>query len=148
MNTGASAPGAPRGTTPASPASATGSSVADFTASPGPHGFGAAAHPDSAGSSAPGCFLPSDLPADSTTSPVSASTRPVTHLQCSIVQLKVITDGHIRYDHIRFANFSSFGEPNSVQEALADPRWKEAMDAEFSALMVNQTWHLVPPGHG
>jgi hypothetical protein len=31
-----------------------------------------------------------------------------------------------------------------LHEALADENWKRAMDVEYSALMKNQTWHLVP----
>jgi hypothetical protein len=38
--------------------------------------------------------------------------------------------------------------PNNVQEALADPRWKDAMNEEMKSLMENKTWELVecPPG--
>ncbi|RVX03816.1 Retrovirus-related Pol polyprotein from transposon RE1 [Vitis vinifera] len=38
--------------------------------------------------------------------------------------------------------------PNSVQEALADPRWKVAMNEEMKSLQKNETWELVecPPG--
>ena len=37
---------------------------------------------------------------------------------------------------------------NSVQEALADPRWKAAMNEEMKSLQKNETWQLVecPPG--
>jgi len=31
-----------------------------------------------------------------------------------------------------------------VKQALADPKWKEAMQQEYSALLQNQTWDLVP----
>ena len=33
--------------------------------------------------------------------------------------------------------------PNSVQEALADPRWKDAMNEEMKSLQKNETWELV-----
>ena len=38
--------------------------------------------------------------------------------------------------------------PISVQEALADPRWKDAMNEEMKSLQKNETWELVdrPPG--
>jgi histone deacetylase 1/2 len=39
-------------------------------------------------------------------------------------------------------------EPSNLQVALQDPKWKNAMDEEYHALMKNQTWHLVPPRHG
>jgi hypothetical protein len=31
---------------------------------------------------------------------------------------------------------------------MKDERWKQAMDSEFSALLKNDTWHLVPPKAG
>ena len=37
-------------------------------------------------------------------------------------------------------------EPSTVPLALADPRWKEAMETEYQALLKNNTWELVPPG--
>lgn len=39
-------------------------------------------------------------------------------------------------------------EPKSVKSALNDPAWLQAMQAEYKALMDNQTWTLVPlPQH-
>ncbi|RVW92866.1 Retrovirus-related Pol polyprotein from transposon RE1 [Vitis vinifera] len=37
--------------------------------------------------------------------------------------------------------------PNSMQEALVDPRWKAAMNEEMKSLQKNETWELVecPP---
>lgn len=35
-------------------------------------------------------------------------------------------------------------EPHSAQEALLDPNWTKAMEEEYSALLRNQTWDLVP----
>ena len=43
---------------------------------------------------------------------------------------------------------TSTGEPRNVHEALADPKWKHAMDEEFCALQKNHTWHLVPSSPG
>jgi hypothetical protein len=31
---------------------------------------------------------------------------------------------------------------------LQDPKWKEAMQVEFHALIKNKTWRLVPPNKG
>lgn len=31
---------------------------------------------------------------------------------------------------------------------MADKNWKEAMDVEYTALIKNKTWHLVPPRTG
>ncbi|WKA11098.1 hypothetical protein VitviT2T_028628 [Vitis vinifera] len=38
--------------------------------------------------------------------------------------------------------------PNSVQEALADPKWKTTMNEEKKSLQKNETWELIecPPG--
>jgi histone deacetylase 1/2 len=36
-------------------------------------------------------------------------------------------------------------EPASLQVALRDPNWSNAMNEEYSALMKNKTWRLVPP---
>lgn len=33
----------------------------------------------------------------------------------------------------------------TVSQALADIRWRESMSSEFSALLKNGTWDLVPP---
>ena len=43
---------------------------------------------------------------------------------------------------------STVSIPNSVQEALADPRWKAAMNEKMKSLQKNETWELVdrPPG--
>ena len=35
-----------------------------------------------------------------------------------------------------------------MKNALDDPKWKKAMDLEYSALMRNKTWHLVPNQRG
>ena len=40
--------------------------------------------------------------------------------------------------------FSALAEPLSIKQALCDPNWKKAMDAEFQALKNNDTWDLVP----
>jgi hypothetical protein len=45
---------------------------------------------------------------------------------------------------VRYANFYSTGEPENVQKALDDPRWKHAMDLEYAALLQNDMWHLMP----
>ena len=39
-------------------------------------------------------------------------------------------------------------EPENLQVALANPKWKHAMDDEYNALMENKTWHLVPHRKG
>jgi hypothetical protein len=60
-------------------------------------------------------------------------------LQSGIQKPKVYTDGTFKY-----GCFTSTGEPQVLDEALHDRNWKQAMDVEYSALMNNKTWHLVP----
>jgi hypothetical protein len=74
-----------------------------------------------------------------TTIGLPVSTRPSTRLQHGICKPKIYNDVMIRY-----GLFTSSGEPQDLQEALSDERWKHAMDLEFGALQKNKTWHLVP----
>jgi hypothetical protein len=55
----------------------------------------------------------------------------------------VYTDGTVRY---RFLSTTS--EPGDISSALSDPNWKATMESEYSALIRNNTWHLVPPSPG
>lgn len=65
----------------------------------------------------------------------------VTRLRDNIVKPRILTDGTIRYDPNRRAFFTA---PSSYKVALADDKWREAMQSEFSALQHNDTWTLVP----
>ena len=82
-------------------------------------------------------------PGSSTTSSSPAATpdppRHQTRLQSGIIKPKKLYDGMIRY-----GMFSATGEPNSVDEAISDSKWHDAMEVEFQALAKNKTWHLVP----
>jgi histone deacetylase 1/2 len=49
---------------------------------------------------------------------------------------------------IRYANFCETGEPENITEAFGHVDWKKAMHDEYSALMRNETWHLVPAKEG
>jgi histone deacetylase 1/2 len=71
--------------------------------------------------------------------PSEQAQRPRTRLQSGIVHPKTFRDGTIRY-----GMYSSTGEPSDLNEALADPKWKRAMEEEYNALIKNKTWHLVP----
>ncbi|TXG68190.1 hypothetical protein EZV62_003125 [Acer yangbiense] len=42
------------------------------------------------------------------------------------------------------SSFLTETEPKNVKTAMADPKWLDAMDAEFKALQLNKTWTLVP----
>jgi hypothetical protein len=69
--------------------------------------------------------------------------HPQTRLSRGIRHPQIYTDGTIRYGML-----SSPREQSSLDVALNDPNWKQAMDAKFEALMKNNTWHLVPPQKG
>jgi hypothetical protein len=66
-----------------------------------------------------------------------------TRLQGGIRKPKVFTDETVRY-----GNLAVLSEPYNLQEALSVPQWKQAMHDEYSALLRNKTWHLVPPQPG
>jgi hypothetical protein len=46
---------------------------------------------------------------------------------------------------VKFANLTSSGEPNNLDEALTNKNWRNAMNEEYLALIENKTWHLVSP---
>jgi histone deacetylase 1/2 len=75
--------------------------------------------------------------------PTAASGHPRTRLQAGIRKPKVYTD-----DTVRYGFYTSTGEPQSLDEALGDQNWRNAMDVEYDALIKNKTWHLVPPTKG
>jgi hypothetical protein len=62
-----------------------------------------------------------------------------TGLQNNIIKLKKLFLGMICY-----ANFCSSGELESLHHALADANWKHTMDQEYSVVIKNGAWHLVP----
>jgi hypothetical protein len=73
----------------------------------------------------------------------SVAAHPKTRLQSGIRKNKLYTDRTVRY-----GCFTSTGEPQNLEEALDDKNWRHAMDIEYSALMNNKTWRLVPHNQG
>ncbi|WVZ86147.1 hypothetical protein U9M48_032980 [Paspalum notatum var. saurae] len=79
------------------------------------------------------------VPGPSASGAPAQTDAPRIRLQHGIRKPKVYTDGTVKY-----ACLADSGEPSTLQEALNDKRWKNAMDEEYNALMKNKTWHLVP----
>lgn len=72
-----------------------------------------------------------------------------TRLKDGMQQPKVFSDVTVHYDLTRRRQVNSaITEPTSHIEALEEPRKKDAMDQEFTALLKNKTRHLVPPDRG
>jgi hypothetical protein len=82
---------------------------------------------------------PGQTASGSSQQPIAPPSPVVTRLHDGIQKLKVYTDGTIRYGML------TTGIPYNMQEALSNDDWKSAMDAEYRALLRNQTWHLIPP---
>jgi hypothetical protein len=75
----------------------------------------------------------------------SKQLRPVTRLQHGIRKPRIYTDGTVKWGMLAS---SGIGEPASLNEALQDPNWVEAMNTEHTVLLRNKTWHLVAPPKG
>jgi hypothetical protein len=71
---------------------------------------------------------------------IPAPAAPCTRLQSGISKPKVYSDGTVCYGNLNICE-----EPFNLTAALSDPNWKSAMESEFSALLRNNTWHMVPP---
>ena len=55
-----------------------------------------------------------------------------------------VSNHHLSESNKSFVNeLSTVASPNSVQEALVDPRWQAAMNEEMKSLQKNETWELV-----
>jgi hypothetical protein len=64
-------------------------------------------------------------------------------LQHGIQKPEVYTDGTVHYGLL-----ASTGEASNHHVALGNSQWNNAMDQEFTALLKNKTWHLVPRQQG
>ncbi|KAK1678315.1 hypothetical protein QYE76_039163 [Lolium multiflorum] len=94
--------------------------------------------------------VPEIAPPVSSAAPVPPPTGPVTRLRRGITQPKQRTDGTVAWNCILQAYSASkhTQEPRDYKEALRLPHWRDAMEAEFSALQDTGTWRLVPPVPG
>jgi hypothetical protein len=74
----------------------------------------------------------------------------LTRLQHGITQPKKRSDGTVAWNITCMAHAADrvSSEPKNLADALCTAHWKTAMDTEYSALMHNNTWQLVPPRLG
>lgn len=78
--------------------------------------------------------LPLSLPESASQYPIPQNSHPMqTRAKSGIVQIR-----------LHPSLFLTHTEPKSVKQALQDPNWYSAMQAEFDALISNKTWTLVP----
>lgn len=83
------------------------------------------------------------VPAPPSPAPSPPPPGPRTPLQSGIRRPKLRTDGTVPF------GLSCTTElPTNFRQAILDPHWKTAMDEEYSALMKNNTWHLMLPPKG
>jgi histone deacetylase 1/2 len=88
--------------------------------------------------------MSSDMPSLSATTPLPPLSKPV--VPHTINSHPMVTRG--KTGNLKPKVFLAHSEPSNVKQALSDPQWLTAMKAEYSALMNNQTWSLVPlPAH-
>jgi hypothetical protein len=141
----------PSGDSPASSSSAT-AAASSAQASPGSPSSPSSGDSPASSSSATAdasSSAPSTSSSPAAPSPTATSGHPmVTRLRDQTWKPLKRTDGTVTYSAIRGADADGHAEPASTAAALRHPRWKEAMDAEFSALQRNSTWRLVPPRRG
>ncbi|KAK1650913.1 hypothetical protein QYE76_068718 [Lolium multiflorum] len=122
---------------------AAGSSAAEFSGASSPHASASHTESSSTSGSEPSAAADAGGSALDPAPRSSVASRPVTRLQNRIRKPVKLFDGMIRY-----ANFCETGEPENITEAFGHVDWKKAMHDEYSALMRNETWHLVPAKEG
>jgi hypothetical protein len=108
---------------------------------------------------------PNSAPAqDPVPSQMTVNQHPMrTRLCDNIIQTKEFNDGTIRYPEKSrtFARAATVrkltttkaqteqgSEPMNLEEAMSSLGWRKAMEEEYSALIRNETWDLIPPKSG
>uniref|UniRef100_A0A2N9H904 Reverse transcriptase Ty1/copia-type domain-containing protein n=1 Tax=Fagus sylvatica TaxID=28930 RepID=A0A2N9H904_FAGSY len=104
----------------------------------------------------PAFFQPMRTPAhyNSAVSPAQSATPQgppeSTRSKNHISKPKHLTDGTVRYPLPKALvaaamDTAALTEPTSFTSASKHPKWRQAMNCEFDALLKNNTWSLVPP---
>uniref|UniRef100_A0A2N9ESZ2 Reverse transcriptase Ty1/copia-type domain-containing protein n=1 Tax=Fagus sylvatica TaxID=28930 RepID=A0A2N9ESZ2_FAGSY len=92
---------------------------------------------------------PSPIPSTEIPNPPLPNHPMVTRSKNHISKPKHPTDGTIRYPLPRAlvaaAMDTAITEPTCFTSASKNPKWRQAMNSEFDALLKNNTWSLVPP---
>jgi hypothetical protein len=73
-------------------------------------------------------------------SPVSCSSKGTRHPLSSFLSYSRLSPSHYSF----LTSISSIREPTTYDQAILDPKWQAAMQAELDALARNNTWSLVP----
>jgi hypothetical protein len=128
------------GTTSVSPARSHAPDSSSTAACPGSATTSTA--PALAGRPAPDQAQPGQTASGCSQQPTTPPSPAVTRLHARLRKPKVYTDGTICYGML------TTGIPYNLQEALSNDDWKSAMGVEYSTLLRNQTWHLIPPESG
>ncbi|KAK1642875.1 hypothetical protein QYE76_060680 [Lolium multiflorum] len=84
----------------------------------------------------------SSAPGSAVQPPPAPSLVP-THVSTRVRKPKQYTDGTVRW-----VMSTTSAEPVNLQGALQDKNWAAAMHDEYTALVKNKMWHLVPPHQG
>ncbi|GAU40777.1 hypothetical protein TSUD_26570 [Trifolium subterraneum] len=89
------------------------------------------------------CNLLTNLLHDSSTDTLQSTS------QCKFPLSDFISYDHVSNAHKHFAlNLSTLTEPTSYEEAMNDEHWKNAINAELTALVKNKTWTMTKlPSH-
>jgi hypothetical protein len=91
--------------------------------------------------------------ANTTINPPQISIHPmITRSKNQITKPNLLKDGTVRYPLPKAllaaaTTNSDLTEPTCFTVASKHPKWRQAMNNEFDALLNNQTWSLVPPHH-
>lgn len=75
---------------------------------------------------------------------LNVSTHPMTTRSKAGISKKRVFSSSVKISATQSCAPSLLPEPQSVQEALSIPEWKTALLEEYTALMKNNTWSLVP----